>query len=122
MLRSLIRILVFGHRGASGDAPEHTLLSYRLAKELGADHLEIDLQQTKDGELVALHDEDVDRTTNGTGNVADFTLAELQQLDAGSWSTKKYPAKAMPEYAGLPIPSLRQIFETFGKKSSIALK
>jgi glycerophosphoryl diester phosphodiesterase len=114
--------LVFGHRGASGYAPEHTLLSYQLAKELGADYLEIDLQQTKDGELVALHDPDVNRTTDGTGNAADFTLAELQQLDAGSWFNKKYPAKAKPEYAGLTIPSLRQVFQTFGNEVNYCLE
>lgn len=80
--------LIIGHRGASGYAPEHTIEAYQLAAEMGADYLEIDLQQTKDGELVAMHDETVDRTTNGKGLVKSYSLKELQQLDAGSWFRK----------------------------------
>ena len=68
------KLLIIAHRGASGYAPEHTMESYKLAKELGADYLEIDLQMTKDGQLVAMHDETVDRTTDGEGFVSDFTL------------------------------------------------
>lgn len=80
--------LVIGHRGASGYAPEHTLEAYRLAQQMGADYLEIDLQQTKDGELIAMHDENVNRTTDKNGLVSAFTLSEVQQMDAAAGSIK----------------------------------
>lgn len=80
-------MLVIGHRGASGYAPEHTFASWDLALELGADYLEQDLQMTKDGMLVVLHDDTLDRTTGGTctGRVIDHTLEELRDCDVGSW-------------------------------------
>ena len=79
------------HRGASGYAPEHTFNSYdKSHRELGASYIEIDLQRTKDGHLVAMHDETVDRTTNGHGRVEDYTLDELKKLDAGSWFNKQH--------------------------------
>lgn len=106
--------LIIGHRGASGHAPEHTIEAYRLADEMGADYVEIDLQQTKDGELVAMHDETVDRTTNSQGTVDSYTLTELKLLDAGSWFNEKYPEKAEDVYEGLTIPTLREVFEEFG--------
>lgn len=107
--------LVIGHRGASGYAPEHTLEAYRLAEKMGADFLEIDLQQTKDGKLVAMHDETVDRTTDQTGLISSYTLAELQQLDAGSWFNQTYPEKAHQDFIGLRVPSLEMIFQHFGQ-------
>lgn len=68
-----------GHRGASGYAPEHTFASYdKSLYEMHADYLELDLQMTKDGHLVAMHDDKVNRTTNGTGRVDHYTLAELK--------------------------------------------
>ncbi|MBM6615929.1 glycerophosphodiester phosphodiesterase [Desemzia sp. RIT804] len=106
--------LIIGHRGASGYAPEHTIEAYRLAEEMGADYVEIDLQQTKDGELVAMHDETVDRTTNSQGLVNSYTLAELKLLDAGSWFNEKFPEKAAGSYEGLTVPTLREVFEEFG--------
>lgn len=78
-------VLVLAHRGASHDAPEHTRAAYDKALRDGADFLECDLQLTRDGVLVCVHDTTVDRTTDGTGRVDAFTLAELQRLDAGSW-------------------------------------
>lgn len=107
-------LLIFAHRGASGYAPENTMASFKLANELGADYIEIDLQMTKDGHLVALHDDSVDRTTNGKGKVFLYTLDELKQLDAGSWFNEEFPRFAKPEYEGLTIPTLREIFEEFG--------
>lgn len=105
------------HRGASGYAPEHTLASYKLGEKLKGDYIEIDLQMTKDGTLIAMHDEKVDRTTNGTGNVKDFTLSEIKELDAGSWFNKKYPDKAKAEYVGLEVPTLEEVIQKFGKGS-----
>ncbi|OIK09794.1 glycerophosphodiester phosphodiesterase [Bacillus sp. MUM 13] len=112
------RVITISHRGASGYAPEHTLPSYQLGKELKGDYIEIDLQMTKDGQLVAMHDETVDRTTNGTGAVKDFTLQQLKNLDAGSWFNKKYPQYAKPGYAGLKVLTLEEIFKEFGRDSN----
>lgn len=77
--------LNFAHRGGVIDFPENTLYAYAEAAKAGADVLEMDVYQTADNELVILHDLDVDRTTNGTGNVVDLTLAELRSLDAAYW-------------------------------------
>ena len=74
--------LVLAHRGASGHAPENTLEAFRLAMEMGADGFELDVHMSLDGELVVIHDESVDRTTDGTGLVRDLTLAQLKELDA----------------------------------------
>ena len=83
------RFTTIAHRGASGYAPEHTFQAYdKSHNELKASYIEIDLQRTKDGHLVAMHDETVNRTTNGHGKVEDYTLDELKQLDAGSWFNK----------------------------------
>lgn len=71
------------HRGASGLFPENTLLAFQRAVEIGTDMLELDLQLTRDGALVVMHDQNLERTTNGTGRLADHSLTELRQLDAG---------------------------------------
>jgi glycerophosphoryl diester phosphodiesterase len=101
------------HRGASAYAPEHTLAAYRLALEQGADYVEQDLQITKDGVLVCLHDLTLERTTNveevfpdrhrsergaRTWAVSDFTLAEIKRLDAGSWFDKKFAGERVPTW------------------------
>ena len=80
---------VIAHRGASGCAPENTLAAFRRAAEMGAGFIETDLQLTRDGRLVAIHDETLDRTTNGTGPVSAATFEELRKLDAGAWFWKK---------------------------------
>lgn len=103
------------HRGASGHAPEHTIAAYELGEQLKGDYIEIDLQMTKDGHLIAMHDETVNRTTNGTGLVKDKTLEEIKELDAGSWFNEKYPEYAKEEYEGLQVPTLEEVFETFGR-------
>jgi glycerophosphoryl diester phosphodiesterase len=102
---------VVAHRGASGRAPETTLAAYREALHLKADFLEADVQMTRDGEIIAIHDESVDRTTNGKGPVRQMTLAELKGLDAGSWFNKMYPDRARPDYAGQKIPTLQEIMD-----------
>ena len=76
-------MIVTGHRGALSTEPENTLRSFETAVRVGCDEIELDLRVTADGQLVVLHDPTVDRTTNGSGAVADLTLAELQALDAG---------------------------------------
>ena len=108
------KLLNVAHRGASGHAPEHTISSYRLGEEMKGDYIEVDLQMTKDGKLIAMHDETVDRTTNGTGLVKDYTLEQIKALDAGSWFNEKYPEKADPAYEGIQVPTLEEIIQTFG--------
>jgi glycerophosphoryl diester phosphodiesterase len=101
---------VVAHRGGRGLWPENTLLAFREATSLGVDVLEMDVQRTKDGALVILHDETVDRTTNGTGAVGDLTLAEVQALDAGyQWTTDDgatYPYRSQE----VQIPTLEEVF------------
>lgn len=75
---------IYAHRGYSGKYPENTMLAFRKAAETGCDGMELDVQLTKDGKLVVIHDETVDRTTDGTGFVRDYTYEELARLDAGA--------------------------------------
>lgn len=109
-------VLNIAHRGASAYAPEHTLAAYQMAVNQGADYLEIDIQMTKDGRLIAMHDETVNRTTNGNGAVKHLTLEQIKQLDAGSWFNKKYPQYAKDAYLGAPVLTLDEIFQTFGSR------
>jgi glycerophosphoryl diester phosphodiesterase len=94
------RIQVCGHRGHSVAAPENTLPALRAAAEAGGTSCEIDVMLTRDGELVLLHDELLDRTTDGKGPLAQVTLAELRRLDAGSWFGGAF--------AGTPVPTLAE--------------
>ena len=89
----MIKPYILAHRGASALAPENTGTSFRLAIDIGADGVEFDVQMTKDGELVIIHDEKVDRTTNGKGYVKDFSLKEIKALDAGILFSNKYQAE-----------------------------
>ncbi|ANY21637.1 glycerophosphodiester phosphodiesterase family protein [Gordonia terrae] len=86
---------VVAHRGASGDCPEHTLAAYELALAQGADGLECDVRLTADHELVCVHDRTVDRTSDGSGIVSEMTLAELRELDFGSWHASGGPASIL---------------------------
>jgi len=88
--------LILGHRGASAYAPENTISAFNRAFELGADGIELDVTLTKDGAAVVLHDDKVDRTSNGKGLVSEMTLAEIQKLDAGSWFDAKYRGEKFP--------------------------
>src|SRR5687768_11655643 len=81
--------LVFAHRGSSAALPEHTLAAYQRAIAEGADGLECDVRLTRDGHLVLAHDRLLDRTSDGRGPLARFTLAELQALDFGSWHSSR---------------------------------
>jgi glycerophosphoryl diester phosphodiesterase len=101
-------MFVIGHRGASGHAPENTLAAFRKAVALGATFIETDLQLSRDAHFVAIHDDTVNRTTNGHGPVHDLTLAELRQLDAGSWFGS--------QFSGERVPTLEEILE-FSKKN-----
>jgi len=87
---------VIGHRGAAGHAPENTLASIATAAALGATWVEFDVKLTRDGVAVLFHDDALERTTNGTGKVADTTLAEIKALDAGGWYQKRFAGEAVP--------------------------
>ncbi|ANI58875.1 glycerophosphodiester phosphodiesterase [Pseudomonas sp. GR 6-02] len=110
---------VIAHRGASFDAPESTAAAYKLARDLGADYLEMDLQRSKDGVLFALHDNNLQRTTDVATKFPErkdspaneFTIAELKTLDAGSWFNTAYPDRARPGYVGLKILTLDEIID-----------
>jgi glycerophosphoryl diester phosphodiesterase len=110
---------VIAHRGASFNAPEETIPSYTLARELGADYLEMDIQRTKDGVLIALHDDTLERTTNIAevypnrvkDPLSSFTLEEIKRLDAGSWFNKAHPDRARASYAGLKILTLDEVID-----------
>src|SRR5205085_4482311 len=103
-------MLVIAHRGASGHAPENTMAAFRKAVALGATFIEAELQLSRDAQFVAIHDEKVNRTTNGRGSVHELALAELRELDAGSWFGS--------EFAGERIPTLEEILE-FSKKNDV---
>ena len=102
------------HRGASGCAPEATRPAFEQAVAAGADYLEMDIQMSRDGHLVAIHDTELDRTTDGSGRVGEHTLAELKALDAGSWFNRAHPGQADPAYAGVRLLTLDEILEAFG--------
>ncbi|WP_459181899.1 glycerophosphodiester phosphodiesterase [Streptomyces sp.] len=95
-------IQVVAHRGASEDAPEHTLAAYRKAIEDGADALECDIRLTADGTLVCVHDRRVNRTSNGRGAVSAMELADLAALDFGSWKGQHADAEAPDRFDGIP--------------------
>jgi glycerophosphoryl diester phosphodiesterase len=84
------------HRGASGNYPENTLIAFQKALEIGVDEIELDLHMTKDDHLIVMHDSTVDRTTNGTGAIAELTLDEIKALDAGRVFGEQFKAERVP--------------------------
>lgn len=113
---------VIAHRGASAQAPENTLPAVDLGADMKADFVEIDVQMTKDGELVVIHDTTLDRTTDVESkfpnrapyNVGDFTLEEIRTLDAGSWFSA--------EYAGTKVPTLQEVLDTLRGRAGLLLE
>ena len=111
--------IVIAHRGSTYWTPEETEPAFRWARNIGADYLELDVQLTKDGYLVAFHDNDLLRTTNvlevfpenKKPVIDDFTLAELRTLDVGTWFNKKYPSRANKKYKGLTILTLEDVMK-----------
>lgn len=106
--------LIVAHRGASSLAPENTISAFDKAVSLGADYIELDVQLTKDGELVVIHDVTVDRTTNGTGRVKNLTYAEIAALDAGSWFG--------PQFKGEKVPTLQTVLDRYEGKIGILIE
>jgi len=103
-------VLAIAHRGASGYAPENTLAAFKRAVSQGVSFIETDLHLTRDAHFVAIHDEVVDRTTNGHGSIHEMTLQEVRRLDAGSWFAS--------EFTGERVPTLDEILE-FTKKNDV---
>lgn len=98
--------LIFAHRGSAGTHPENTMESFIAAQKCGSDGIELDVQLTKDEEVVVIHDETVDRTTNGKGFVVDLSLEEIKKLNAS------YNFKSFQSFIRTPrIPTLREVFE-----------
>lgn len=95
--------LVIAHRGASGYAPENTMPAFEKSLELGAEGIELDVHESKDGEIVVVHDHTIQRTSNGKGRVKDLTLDEIRKFDFGSWFDKSFK--------GVTIPTLRDVLE-----------
>ncbi|MER2048331.1 MAG: glycerophosphodiester phosphodiesterase family protein [Solibacillus sp.] len=102
------------HRGATAYTPENTIAAFDLAVDMKADYIEIDVQRSKDGELVLIHDTTVDRTTDGTGKVGDLTLEQLRSLDAGSWKGE--------QFAGEPIPTFEEILDHYHGRIGILIE
>ncbi len=94
-------IMVIAHRGYSGEAPENTLAAFKKALEVGSDMIELDIHFSKDRQIVVIHDETLERTADGLGRVADFSLADLKKFDAGFWFS--------PEFKGERIPTLAEV-------------
>ena len=90
--------MVIAHRGASSYAPENTLAAFDLALRMGVRHIELDVDFTSDGHLVVIHDDTVDRTTNGSGPVTSHTLAALRGFDAGSWFDARFAGERIPTF------------------------
>jgi glycerophosphoryl diester phosphodiesterase len=106
MIETLPQPIVFAHRGASAYAPENTLAAFHLALAQGAPAIEFDVKLSADGEVVVIHDQTVDRTTNASGNVAHLPFDALRKLDAGFWFGAGF--------RGEKIPSLHEVFAAFG--------
>lgn len=106
--------LVIGHRGGAGAAPENTVAAIRHGVEAGADAIEFDIHATRDGRIVLIHDDTLERTSDGSGVVEEMTLEELQRVDAGYRFTpdlgRSYPFRG----AGVGIPTLEEAVEATG--------
>jgi glycerophosphoryl diester phosphodiesterase len=96
-------VLVIAHRGYSGGAPENTMAAFKKAMDLAVDMIELDVHLSSDGQIVVIHDDSLNRTTNGKGKISHYTLNELKQLDAGSWFGS--------QFSGERIPTLKEVLE-----------
>lgn len=104
---------LFGHRGACGEAPENTMAAFQRAVDLGVEYIELDVQAAEDGQIMVIHDAAIERTTNGLGTVNEYSLAALQQLDAG-YRFSPDDGKTLPFRASdVIIPSLKEVLSSF---------
>lgn len=104
-------MIIIAHRGSRDRFPENTIEAFKAAVDDAADMIELDVAFTKDRRLVVIHDDSLDRTTNGRGPVDQYTLAELKRLDAGSWFS--------PTFSGCRLPELEEVFDTIGNSLPI---
>jgi len=111
MIESFQTPVIFAHRGDSAHAPENTIPAFEQALHKGADGVELDAKLTSDGRVIVMHDPTLERTTNGSGRVADLPLAGLRGFDAGKWFDEKF--------SGTKIPLLEEVFEAVGKNKLI---
>ncbi|WP_431794647.1 glycerophosphodiester phosphodiesterase [Bacillus altitudinis] len=105
---------IIAHRGSSSAAPENTIAAFDVAVKQGADYIELDVQMTMDQHVVVIHDDTVDRTTNGNGLVKSYTLDQLKKLDAGSWFDQQYTNER--------IPTLQEILERYSQRIGILIE
>ncbi|KPN13108.1 glycerophosphodiester phosphodiesterase [Bacillus australimaris] len=105
---------IIAHRGSSSAAPENTLAAFDLAVQQGADYIELDVQLTMDQQVAVIHDDTVDRTTNGSGLVKSYTMDQLKKLDAGSWFDQQYTNER--------IPTLQEILERYSQRIGILIE
>ncbi|WP_078546403.1 glycerophosphodiester phosphodiesterase [Litchfieldia alkalitelluris] len=108
------KLLNIAHRGASGYAPENTISAFDKAIEMNVDYIELDVQMTKDGYLIVIHDPQVNRTTNGKGFIKDLTLNEIKRLDAGSWYSD--------DFKGEKIPTFKEILERYAEDVGLLIE
>jgi len=111
-------LLIIAHRGSSGEYPENTLSAFEAAVRDGADWCELDVQLSRDGRLVVIHDATVDRTTDGHGAVAELTMAELKTLDAA----RRFDGKSSAKFIGERLPELDQVFDAVGGCSGLNIE
>jgi glycerophosphoryl diester phosphodiesterase len=112
--RAADHVLVVGHRGAPTVAPENTIASFLAAFEAEADAVELDVHLTSDNELVVIHDDTADRTTDGTGRIEDMSLEEVKALDAGSWFSGRF--------AGTKVPTLAEVFDALPADAPVLIE
>ena len=114
MLEHFPTPIILAHRGDLTHAPENTLPSFQQAIQKGADGVELDVKLTSDGHVIVIHDPTVDRTTDGKGRVASFTLEAIRKFDAGLWFDEKF--------RGTKVPMLEEVFETVGRDKLINIE
>lgn len=113
-MANMSKLFLYAHRGASADAPENTLAAFRCALDAGADGIELDVHLSHDGVPVVIHDDTLDRTTDGSGAVAAHALGSLKRLDAGRWFA--------PEFAGEEVPTLEETLQLLRGRLRINLE
>lgn len=105
---------IIAHKGASGSAPENTLAAFEKALAMGVDMIELDVRNTQDERIVVIHDSTLDRTTNGTGLVHDYTLEEIKKLDAGSWFD--------PAFHNETVPTLKEVLDMVNGRCKVLIE
>ena len=105
---------IIAHKGASGYAPENTLAAFQMALDMGVDMIELDVRHTEDEQIIVFHDQFLDRTTNGKGDVHDYTLDEIKELDAGSWFD--------PKYSDQKVPTLKEVLDLVNGRCKVLIE